>query len=165
MRSTHTYVVLEVGDSAFEEIWSKLDAAGYGDQFSMDDKGRLVIDMHGIALRKVLTLGFMERFLSDDFIGGTLVEYKDRHGFNVEWKRGVITKVSGVGGIRIETDTDAGLFYSQHAQKVQPVNPIDGVFHIELPYPCNGINYAVAPKGINIPTPSERKNPMPLGMG
>ena len=54
MKSTHTYAILHISAAAFEEIKSKLEAAGYQDQFIQED-GAIVIDMHGIALQKVLT--------------------------------------------------------------------------------------------------------------
>lgn len=49
---THTYATMDVSPATFDEIRSKLDAAGYGDQIersgihSTED----LIDMHGIAL-------------------------------------------------------------------------------------------------------------------
>lgn len=53
MTTAHTYAILDVSSSAFEEIKAKLEAAGYADQF-IEKKGEpLTIDMHGIALQKV----------------------------------------------------------------------------------------------------------------
>ena len=52
MARTYTFAVLEVSKPAFDEIKKHLEAAGYGDQFIMDEKA-LIIDMHGIALREV----------------------------------------------------------------------------------------------------------------
>lgn len=49
MRSTHTYVLLEVSPPAYQEIRQKLELAGYQHAFDQDG-GRSVIDMHGIAL-------------------------------------------------------------------------------------------------------------------
>ena len=46
MRSTHTYVELELSPAAYDEIRAKLAAAGYDHAF-MDDK---TIDMHGLAV-------------------------------------------------------------------------------------------------------------------
>lgn len=46
---TYTYALLEVSPAAYEEIKTKLEAAGYVDQFHVED-GKIVIDMHGIAL-------------------------------------------------------------------------------------------------------------------
>jgi hypothetical protein len=48
-RSTYTFVVLELSPAAFEEIHSKLKAAGYDHQFHVE-QDRTVIDMHGIAV-------------------------------------------------------------------------------------------------------------------
>lgn len=46
MRSTHTFVVLEVSQPCYDEIAAKLRAAGYDHVF-----GPGIIDMHGIALQ------------------------------------------------------------------------------------------------------------------
>jgi hypothetical protein len=51
LTQTRTYAVLEVSTAAYEEIRAKLEAAGYEHAFHEDD-GRVVIDMHGIALGK-----------------------------------------------------------------------------------------------------------------
>lgn len=48
MRSTHTYVLLEVSKEAYQEIKDKLLAAGYDHLFDPIDEGE--IDMTGIAL-------------------------------------------------------------------------------------------------------------------
>lgn len=48
--STYTYALLEVSPAAYEEIKTKLEAAGYADQFHEQDDGKVAIDMHGIAL-------------------------------------------------------------------------------------------------------------------
>jgi hypothetical protein len=48
-RSTYSFVVLELSPAAFEEIRSKLEAAGYQHQFHVEQE-RTVIDMHGIAV-------------------------------------------------------------------------------------------------------------------
>ena len=50
MRTTHTYVELDISPAAFEEIRAKLDAAGYGHVFHVERSGRLTIDMHGLGL-------------------------------------------------------------------------------------------------------------------
>lgn len=49
MIGTHTYAVLEVSPAAYEEIRSLLEAAGYG-HVRVTDGGRVLLDMHGIAL-------------------------------------------------------------------------------------------------------------------
>lgn len=46
MRSTHTYVELEVSPAAWREIREKLEAAGYQHTF-VDER---TTDMHGIAV-------------------------------------------------------------------------------------------------------------------
>jgi len=48
MRQTHTYVVLDISESAWAEIAAKLRAADYAHCFSRDGKE---IDMTGIAVR------------------------------------------------------------------------------------------------------------------
>jgi sugar phosphate isomerase/epimerase len=47
--STHTFVVLELSDQSFKEIFTKLKEAGYDHAFVEED-GKVVIDMHGIAV-------------------------------------------------------------------------------------------------------------------
>ena len=47
---TYTYAILDVSRAAFDEIKAKLDAAGYQHMFHGD-----AIDMHGVALRAVVT--------------------------------------------------------------------------------------------------------------
>lgn len=48
-RTTHTFVILELSPAAYEEIKTKLEAAGYQDAFIEQD-GRTVIDLHGISV-------------------------------------------------------------------------------------------------------------------
>jgi hypothetical protein len=48
-RSTYTYVILDLSAEAYREIARKLRDAGYDHVFHEDD-GRVVIDMHGIAV-------------------------------------------------------------------------------------------------------------------
>lgn len=47
---TYTYAVLQVSSEAYQEIKSKLEAAGYNDVLHETDKHGVVIDMHGLAL-------------------------------------------------------------------------------------------------------------------
>ena len=47
---SHTYVLLAISQTAYDEIHGLLAAAGYQQAFHAVD-GRIVIDMHGIALR------------------------------------------------------------------------------------------------------------------
>lgn len=47
---THTYSILPVSQSAFDEMRTKLEAAGYGDAIH-DEDGKPVIDMHGLAVQ------------------------------------------------------------------------------------------------------------------
>jgi hypothetical protein len=49
IRQTHTFVVLEISQAAFDEIKAKLEAAGYQHAFNEDEDG-LKIDMQGIAV-------------------------------------------------------------------------------------------------------------------
>jgi len=46
LKQTHTFAVLEVSKAAYDEIATKLRAAGYDHAFVADDQ----IDMHGIGL-------------------------------------------------------------------------------------------------------------------
>lgn len=50
IRQTHTYAVLEISQSAYDEIHEKLSVAGYHHAFDNDD-GAPIIDMHGIAVK------------------------------------------------------------------------------------------------------------------
>lgn len=47
IRQTHTYVTLEISDEAYQEIRSKLDAAGYQHTFMPGGE----IDLSGIAVK------------------------------------------------------------------------------------------------------------------
>jgi hypothetical protein len=49
--STHTYAILEVEKTTYDEIAQKLQNAGYDHVFNDTDKGK-VIDMNGIALKR-----------------------------------------------------------------------------------------------------------------
>jgi hypothetical protein len=51
LRTTYTYVTLDVSQAAFDEIRAKLEAADYGHAFERDKNENVVtIDMHGLAL-------------------------------------------------------------------------------------------------------------------
>ena len=50
-RTTRTYAILPISHQAFREVYKKLEEAGYQHAFH-DNKHRLVIDMHGIALQE-----------------------------------------------------------------------------------------------------------------
>lgn len=47
---THTYAILGISSAAYQEIKEKLEAAGHDHVFH-DDGNKVVIDMHGIALK------------------------------------------------------------------------------------------------------------------
>lgn len=49
LRQTYTFVILELSSAAYAEIKKKLEDAGYEQAF-LDNDGRPVIDMHGIAV-------------------------------------------------------------------------------------------------------------------
>jgi len=49
---THTYAILWISATAFDEIKAKLEAARYEDQIHSDTEYGTVIDMHGIAVAK-----------------------------------------------------------------------------------------------------------------
>lgn len=49
---THTYAILEVSETVFDEIEGKLKDAGYDDIFHEDSEYGIVIDMHGLAVAK-----------------------------------------------------------------------------------------------------------------
>lgn len=55
LTSTYTYVTLPVSPETYYEIYDKLNEAGYGDCFhKSDSKGAPLIDMHGLALEKIV---------------------------------------------------------------------------------------------------------------
>ena len=60
-RTTHTYAELEVSPEAYDEIRSKLEAAGYTHAFMEDG----AIDMHGIGLIRGRPHGSLEFFHRD----------------------------------------------------------------------------------------------------
>ena len=51
LRQTHTYAILEVSGSVYEEVRKKLEEADYRHAFHQEG-GRKLIDMHGIALAR-----------------------------------------------------------------------------------------------------------------
>lgn len=50
---SQTYAILELSRVAFEEIKTKLEAAGYSDQFYETDEDGTAINMDGIAVRAI----------------------------------------------------------------------------------------------------------------
>ncbi len=48
---SHTYAILQVSQATYDEIRTRLEMAGYQDQFHDDEPGGPAIDMHGIALQ------------------------------------------------------------------------------------------------------------------
>ena len=48
---SYTYTLLRISQTAYDEIYAKLDAAGYQQAFHKEHGG-VVIDMHGIALTR-----------------------------------------------------------------------------------------------------------------
>jgi hypothetical protein len=52
IRQTHTFVVLDLSEAAYQEIRRKLEDAGYQHAFMQSD-GRAVIDMAGIAVAAI----------------------------------------------------------------------------------------------------------------
>lgn len=77
MRSTHTYVVLEISQDAYDEIRAKLRAADYHHAF-MDDGE---IDMHGIAINAPIAeapIGQLSEKQQIQEIYKLMVEYRDR---------------------------------------------------------------------------------------
>lgn len=52
IRQTHTYVIMEVSKEVHEFIKQKLEEAGYQHAIHIED-GKILLDMHGIALRVI----------------------------------------------------------------------------------------------------------------
>jgi hypothetical protein len=55
IRSTHTYVILDLSPAAYAEIAEKLRLADYDHCFHKGAAGRSLIDMHGIAVAEEVT--------------------------------------------------------------------------------------------------------------
>jgi len=65
---TRTYAELEVSDSTFEEIFSKLKEANYEHAFVAGAEGKTTkIDMHGIALTRKKTEAVCDCDHNDSF--------------------------------------------------------------------------------------------------
>ena len=84
-----------------------------------------------------------------DFMGGTLVEYKNNCGFDEEWDRTMVTKaVINESGFNIETMGRGFLFTIGF--DFWTVRPRHTVFYLSNPLLyC----YALAPKGVEVPFP------------
>ena len=52
LRTTYTYVTLEVSSETYYEIYDKLAESGYDCFHKSDSTGAPLIDMHGLALVK-----------------------------------------------------------------------------------------------------------------
>ena len=52
LRQTHTYAELVVSKECYEEIMMLLIDAGYDHAFHTEHPGKVLIDMHGIALSR-----------------------------------------------------------------------------------------------------------------
>ena len=52
MMNTYTFVTMEVSREAYSEIESKLKEAGYDHALHKLEPGKVVLNMHGIALAK-----------------------------------------------------------------------------------------------------------------
>ena len=99
----------------------------------------------------------LKGMLKTDFKEGTLVEYLDGAGFDVEWGRARITEVAllykegYIPGIAFRTDGEAHLSLASISD-ITEIKQDDDVFYLEIN--AGGMpmaSYAVAPKGIEIP--------------
>lgn len=84
MRSTHTYALCEVSKSAYDEIRAKLIEAGYEDQMH-DDDGKIVIDMHGIALAEQSSPVIIPARLHHEDVAGVIETGGVYQHIKVEW--------------------------------------------------------------------------------
>lgn len=105
MRSTHTYAILGISKAAYDEIYEKLDKAGYYHQFIEEDAGgKILIDMHGLALEvdhfAPNRLGPFCGAMKDDFTCNMPVDHEDDHrqlhksGGAIGWKNDLESRVS-----------------------------------------------------------------------
>ena len=89
LRHTHTYALLDVSPSAFDEIWNKLNDAGYGDQLIIHN-GTREIDLHGIGLStlndpEILAAG---RAVTIDTVAANLVRPSRENPTPAEYQTG-----------------------------------------------------------------------------
>lgn len=89
-----------------------------------------------------------------DFAGGTLVEYEDRKEYMSEYGRANILEVRVPEMDSIEFITDGKAFFKTREFRQITMQEHDGVFYFKPLY--MGFCYAIAPKGVVIPTPEER---------
>lgn len=103
-------------------------------------------------MAKLHSTNRLNDLLETDFKGGTLVEYKKGFGFGVEWGRGNITEVFiSDEELSINTDREAYLYLSDICY-IGNVGRCEDVFYLRIP---SLFNYALAPKGIDIPKKSD----------
>lgn len=89
-----------------------------------------------------------------DFAGGTLVEYLMGQGYSREFGRTNILEVKTQGADTIHFVTDGKAHYATGIFQQLSMKEIGGVFYFDPPY--LDFCYAIAPKGVVIPTPTER---------
>jgi hypothetical protein len=89
-----------------------------------------------------------------NLIGGTLVEYLAGAGFSKEWGRVQILEVQIQGHeVRILTNGPAHLMTADFDEVT--LTKVENILYLR-PLPYLNFCYALAPKGVNIPTPEER---------
>ena len=90
-------------------------------------------------------------FLNTSFEGGTLVEYQEGFGYDVEYDRGKVEEVRiREGEIHISTDTQAK-FGIANQRNMLVLEKRKGVFYFQSAIPMMGWMYAIAPPGVDIP--------------
>ncbi|MEK6914268.1 MAG: hypothetical protein AABW83_01320 [Nanoarchaeota archaeon] len=90
----------------------------------------------------------LEDFLKIDFLEGTLVEYKDGYGFNIEFSRGKINKFNvSKTWLDIGTDNEKARLKITLIGDFITINKKDEFYNIIVPV---GL-YSIAFRGIDIP--------------
>ncbi len=100
-----------------------------------------------------------------EFVGGTLVEYKEGCRFNCEWGRAQITRVTN-NGPRVEIQTDGKVFLDCAPFGAFEAHDKNGVVYLLPPHSLRAywsVYYAISPPGVEIPLPHMRQHdPMDL---
>jgi hypothetical protein len=90
----------------------------------------------------------------ESLVGGTLVEYLAGAGFSKEWGRTTILEIRIEGQkVRILTDGSAHLMTACFEEII--MTRVENILYLR-PLPYLNFCYALAPKGVTIPTPEER---------
>jgi hypothetical protein len=88
-----------------------------------------------------------------DLIGGTLIEYLANCGFSREWRRATITDAL-INGLKVRIKTDGRPHFNTSNFDGFQLVKVGEVIYLIAQWP--NYSFALAPKGVTIPTPDER---------